>query len=94
MPIAYPVTRAVAQRVLKRVAEERGIEVMLLGQGSVVEGVVIYLAAERDVDKSFRDELRALVREEMADPDLTVYVVVVQSAMDGWSSEEERPDGK
>ena len=88
MPIAYPVTRKVANAIHARVDRETGVEVMLLGQGSVVEGVAVYLASDRELSKEFREELRVIVREAMHNPDLTVRVMVVKSAMDDWSSRE------
>lgn len=84
-PMAYPVTRALSRRLHERVERgERGeaARIMALGRNAITHEVVVWVAADHDVTKAWRDELRAIVRDEMDEPDLVVHVVAVRSAMD------------
>ncbi len=40
--------------------------------------VVVHIATDHDLPRSFADELRAIVREQMGDDELTVYVVALR----------------
>lgn len=82
MPIAYPVTRALSRALHERVHRDEGVRIMLLGRSSVGKGVGVWLATDEDVSKEYRDELRAIIREQMEEPDLPIFVIAVRSAMD------------
>jgi len=81
-PLAYPVTRALSRRVREHVEKDEGVRIMGLGRHSVHDRVMIWLATEHPITKAYRDELRTIVRDEMARPDLEVQILAVQSAMD------------
>ena len=76
-PAVFPVTRAVAEALRSHVKDKDGVDITFLARPSVAEGVVIYLAADRDqkIEPSFADELREIVRTEMNDPGLGVFIV-------------------
>jgi len=38
----------------------------------------VHIATDHDLPRSFADELRAIVREQMGDDELTVYVVALR----------------
>lgn len=71
----YPVTRAVSRAVSDRVNQDAGVEVSFMGRSSVMDAVVIHLAADHEISPSYGDELREIVREQMGDPKTAVYVV-------------------
>ena len=74
----YPVTRAVSRALHERVAQDRGVGLTLLGRPSVREGVLIHIAADHDLPPSYADELRMIVREQMNDPDVPVFVIALR----------------
>ncbi|WP_197532357.1 DUF389 domain-containing protein [Symmachiella macrocystis] len=74
----YPVTRAVSRALHERVAQDSGVEITLLGRPSVHEGVLIHIASNQDLPPSYADELRAIVRVEMNDPEVPVIVIALQ----------------
>ena len=73
----YPVTRAVARVIRERVNRDPGVEIILMGRGAVVDGVVIYLASDHNLPSTYGNELRDLVREAMGDQEVKVYVVML-----------------
>ena len=81
-PIAYPVTRSLYRRLHERVDQDADVRIMLLGRSSVRDAVGIWLATPGEITKAYRDELRAIVRDEMQNPDLEVHVVAIRSAME------------
>ena len=85
----YPVTRAVARAVLAHVEQDQGVDIAFMGRSSVVEGVVIHLASDHPIPQSYADELREIVRAEMKEPELTVFVVCLSGQ---WLSREPLAD--
>lgn len=80
-PIAFPVSRSVSRALRARIAQDEGVRIMMLGRTSVRDAVVIWLAMDHEIQESYQEELRALVRAEMNAPELEVEVLAVQSAM-------------
>jgi hypothetical protein len=78
VPLAYPVTTAVASALYERVAQDEGVEIMLLGRPRAQNSVMIHIASHDELPPSYADELRKIAREEMNDPDLAVSVVAVR----------------
>jgi hypothetical protein len=50
--------------------------------------VLIHIASEKELPQSYADELRAIVREKMKDPNVPVTVIVVRG---WWHSSDEFP---
>ena len=71
----YPLTRALSRALQSRVAEEEGVDITFMGESSVRQGVIIHLAADKDVPKSFADDLEKIVRDKMRSDGIPVYVV-------------------
>ena len=77
MPIAYPVTRAVAKAVLDRVRQDEGVDIVFLARSRATDSVVIHIASHEALRPSYVDEPREIVRDEMDDPGLAVTVIAV-----------------
>jgi len=90
VPAAYPVTRAVSRALHQRVAQDEGVEIMLLVRPRNERGVVIHLASGTELPESYAGELRKIVRDSMGDPELPVVVIAVR----GWwrSDADDPPD--
>lgn len=80
-PLGFPVTRALAREIRARVAQEDGVELMLMARPSVEKGVVIYVAGSAGIRRALEQDLMRIVRESMDDPDLPVKVMAVRQ---GW----------
>jgi len=78
VPVANPVTWAVRTALYERVAQDEGVEIMLLGRPRAQKSVMIHIASQIDLPPSYADELRKIVREKMDDPELAVSVVAVR----------------
>jgi uncharacterized hydrophobic protein (TIGR00271 family) len=87
VPVAYPVTRAVAAAVNEKVDQDEDIEVMLMARGRSDPGIVIHLASERNLPRSYGDEIIEIVRREMNDPKIPVSVTAVKSI---WLQDEKK----
>ena len=74
----FPVTRKVARALKEHIDKEEGVEIVLMGRSSVVEGVIIYISSNHLVPKDYADGLRSVVRETMDDPALPVYVICLK----------------
>ena len=82
-PIAYMVPRSVGMAVVKRVDAEPGVEVILMGRPSTIDpriDVAIYLASPQPLPRAFADELVEIVRHEMNNDELRVFVSCLQES--------------
>lgn len=84
----FPVTRAVSRILHARVAQDPGVDITFLGRRSAEEAVVIHIGANHDLPRSYADELRAIVRKEMDDPEMPVYIVCLRGQ---WRSDSDAP---
>ncbi len=84
----YPVTRAVARALNARVAQDPGVNITFMGRPSVSEAVVIHIGANHDLPRTYADELRDIVRNEMDAPEMPVYVVCLRGQ---WRSDQDDP---
>ena len=87
-PLAHPVTRAVASALYERVAQDEGVEIMLMARPRAQHSVMIHIASHEEIPPSYADELRKIVRDKMDDPELPVTVVAVRGF---WRSESDSP---
>lgn len=93
-PIAYPLPRSVSEAVYEHVAMIPDVQIMLMGRSGRLDPVVdvgVYLASEKPVSRSLADEITAIVRREMKEPDLEVHVITVQNAWKGEPGEKWTP---
>lgn len=74
-PALFPVTRAVAGALMDRVNQDDHVRITFMGRPSTVNGVLIHVASDRELDPSYGDELRKIVRDKMDDPELLVTVI-------------------
>jgi uncharacterized hydrophobic protein (TIGR00271 family) len=81
----YPVTRAVSRALHVRVARDSGVDITFLGRPSVTDAVLIHIATDHDLPRSYAKELRAIVRETMNDEDLAVIVICLSGQ---WRSDD------
>jgi uncharacterized hydrophobic protein (TIGR00271 family) len=88
VPLGYPVTMAVRKAVFERVAQDEGVDIMLIGRPRAEQRVVIQLASLDELPLSYANELRKIVREKMNDPKLSVNVVAVRGL---WRSDSDSP---
>jgi len=88
VPIAYPVTRAVARAVLERVDQDEGVDIMFIARPRAEDLVVIHIASRKELPPAYADALREIVRKEMDDPELPVSVVAVRGL---WRSDDDTP---
>ena len=88
MPLANPVTRAVRTALYERVAQDEGVEIMFLGRPRAQKSVLIHIASQSELPRSYANELRKIVREKMDDPELAVWVVAVRGL---WRSDSDSP---
>jgi uncharacterized hydrophobic protein (TIGR00271 family) len=86
VPLAHPVTWAVRTAVYDRVAQDEGVDVMLLARPRAQASVMIHIASQDELPPSYADELRQIVRREMDDPELPVSVIVVNGM---WRSDDD-----
>ena len=86
--VASPVTWAVREALYERVAEDEGVELILLGRPRGLNSVMIQIASPKELPRSYADELRKIVREKMDDPELKVTVVAVRGF---WRSDSDSP---
>ena len=76
-------------KILTTMDQDPEIRITLLGQSSVTGDVIIHIASSNEIPKKYADKLRQIVREEMEDENIGVYVV----AFDGqWLSESDMDD--
>jgi uncharacterized hydrophobic protein (TIGR00271 family) len=87
-PLAHPVTRSVARALYERVAQDEGVEIMLLARPRGQDRVMIHIASHDELPPSYANELRKIVRDEMNDPKLSVSVVAVRGL---WRSDGASP---
>ncbi len=78
VPLAHPVTRALSRALHERVAQDNGVEIMLLARPRAQRSVLIHLASRGELPPSYANELRKIVREQMDDPEIAVTVVAVR----------------
>jgi len=91
VPLAHPVTRAVANAMYERVAQDEGVEIMLMARPRDQYNVMIHIASRDELPPSYANELRKIVREEMDDPEIPVSVVAVRGL---WRSDSDSvPNG-
>ncbi len=88
MPLAYPVTRAVAKAVFERVARDEGVDVTFLARPRAEDRVIIHVASRDELPPSYANELRKIVREVMDDPELPVSVIAIRGF---WRSDTDTP---
>ncbi len=88
VPLAHPVTRAVARALYEQVAQDEGVEIMLMARPRSQYSVMIHIASRDELPPSYANELRKIVREEMDDPELPVSVVAVRGL---WRSDSDSP---
>ena len=88
VPLAHPVTRAVATALYERVAQDEGVEIVFLARPRAQNSVLIHIASQHELPDSYADELRRIVREEMDDPELNVSIVALRR---WWHSDEDLP---
>ena len=74
----YPITRALARALQAHAAKDPDVEITLAGRAGAFEGVIIHIASKRDLPETYADELRAIVRNEMADEEMPVFVVCLR----------------
>jgi uncharacterized hydrophobic protein (TIGR00271 family) len=82
----YPVTRDLSRALHTRVARDPGVDIASLVRSSVMEAVVIHIATDHDLPRSYADELRAIVREQMEDEELSVFVIALRG---DWRSDQD-----
>ncbi|MCP4512141.1 MAG: DUF389 domain-containing protein, partial [Fuerstiella sp.] len=82
----FPVTREVSRALHDRVAQDPGVDITFLGRSSVMDAVVVHIASDHDLPRSYADELRAIVREHMGDNELSVYVAALRGI---WRSDQD-----
>ena len=91
VPLAHPVTRAVASALYERVAQDEDVEIMLLARPRGQYNVMIHIASRDELPPSYANELRKIVREEMDDSEIPVSVVAVRGL---WRSDSDSaPNG-
>ena len=78
VPLAHPVTSAVANALFERVAQDEGVEIMFLARPRAQHRVVIHIASREELPLSYANELREITPKEMDNPDLPVTVVAVR----------------
>jgi uncharacterized membrane protein len=86
--LAHPVTRAVSRALHERVAQDEGVEIMLIARPRAQRSVMIHIASQDELPASYANELRKIVRDEMGDPELSVSVVAVRGL---WRSDYDSP---
>lgn len=82
-PLGYPLTKELIEKLLDRVEEDPGVEIILAARPSKADhrsDAVIYLASVDPLPRSYGDELVEIVREFLSEPDAVVEIVVVQQA--------------
>jgi hypothetical protein len=88
VPAAYSVTRAVSKALHERVAQDEGVEIMLLARPRAEYSVMIHLASHDELPPSYANELRKIVRDKMDDPEIPVTVIAVRGL---WRSKSDSP---
>jgi uncharacterized hydrophobic protein (TIGR00271 family) len=78
VPVAHPVTRAVASALFERVAQDEGVEITLLARPRAEHRVIIHIASKEEIPPSYANELRKIVRHEMDDPEISVSVIALR----------------
>ena len=89
VPLAYPVTRAVARAVLERVARDEGVDIVFMARPRLEDRVVIHIASHDKLPPSYAKELRMIVRDVMDDPELPVSVIAVRGL---WRNDSDSPN--
>ena len=89
--LAHPVTRALSRALHERVAQDEGVEIMLLARPRALPGVVIHVASDYELPQSYANELRKIVRDKMGDPELPVVVIAVRG---WWRSDTDAPKAR
>jgi uncharacterized hydrophobic protein (TIGR00271 family) len=84
--LAYPVTRAVSRAINTRVARDPNVEIMSIARPRASNSVLIHLASSMELPSSYANDLRAIVRDVMDDPELPVTVIAVRGL---WRSDED-----
>jgi hypothetical protein len=86
--LAHPVTRTLSRALHERVAQDEGVEIMLLARPRAQRGVVIHVASDYELPQSYATDLRKIVRDKMGDPELPVVVIAVRG---WWRSDTDTP---
>ena len=82
-PLGFPLTRELVNALHERVQQDPGVEIMLAARPSVVEheyDVVIYLASEKPLPRSYQHDLTEIVRHHHSNPDAKVAILCLQQA--------------
>ena len=77
--LTYPVTTAVSNAIHEKVNKDDGVEIIMMARSRTTPGVFIYLASRKDLPHVYADEIKAIVRQKMNDPDIPVRVVALRS---------------
>lgn len=88
VPVAYPVTRELARALYKQVAQDEGVEIMLMARPRGKDRVMIHIASRDELPPSYANRLRKIVRDAMDYPELPVSVVAVRG---WWRSDSDSP---
>ena len=80
-------TQEVARALYERVAQDEGVEIMLLARERNENRVLIQIAAHEKLPKSYAEQLTKIVRDKMHDPEVAVNVVAVRGL---WRSDSDR----
>jgi len=89
VPVAYPVTKAVARAVHERVSQDEDVHVIFLARPRAEDRVVIHISSLEELPPSYANELRKIVRDQMDDPELPVSVIAVRGQ---WHSDSDSPE--
>jgi len=81
-PIALSVTNATRERLLKHVMDDPDVRILLIGRPGIPReidpiDVGIIISSEHPLPRSYGEELAAIVRDEMQNPDLEIRVECV-----------------
>jgi hypothetical protein len=82
-PLGYPMTKELIEKLLERVEQDPGVQIILAARPSKDDhraDAVIYLASENPLPRSYGDDLTQIVREFLSNPEAVVEIVVVQQA--------------
>lgn len=92
-PMAFPVTNEVKEAIRDHVESVPGRMVLLIGRPGIVSekrpiDVGIIIASDKPLPRSFADELTAIVRDKMEDPEARVRVACVA---ENWAADDQQP---
>jgi uncharacterized hydrophobic protein (TIGR00271 family) len=75
---ARPVTQEMRDALFDHVAQDEGVEIMLLARPRAKNQVLIHLASTRELPVAYAEELRRVVHETTDESDIEVVVVAVR----------------